>query len=359
MFYTYLWLRYDGTPYYVGKGREERAWVSGSHRLNRPKFDFLIIVQEFPCEQDAFAAERFLIAYYGRKDLGTGCLRNLTDGGEGASGAVLTEEHKAAIGKSTSERLRKIYDDPVLGGVERTNNSERLREYFKDPEARARASRATKLAFSKPEVISAIREGQRKRFDNPVWIAKHSEGQRKRFERPEERAKAAERSRKCAGSIEAREKNAAAQRKLWEDPEYRAWMTDKRRNQPKRRINMAAPAFSADGKIVNVNDQVSIVGLVVSVSGTGSLAVITVETALTPNTFAAQANDMNAVQTEGVAKSISGKAFGFAGDQVSVLGRVSAISGSGNTAALSVVLKTSGNTITVPAGVTRSAQFNG
>ena len=118
-------------------------------------------------------------------------------------------------------------------------------------------------------------------------------------------------------------------------------------------------AFSQDGKVINVNDQVSIVGNVVSVSGTGSLAIVTVETALTPSTFNAQANDMNAVQTEGVAKSISGKAFGFAEDQVSVLGRVSAISGSGNTAALSVVLKTSGVTVTAPAGVCRSAQFNG
>ena len=109
-------------------------------------------------------------------------------------------------------------------------------------------------------------------------------------------------------------------------------------------------AFNFDGKVVSVNDQVSIVGNVVSVAGTGSLAVITVETVLTPNTFVAQANDM---------KSISGKAFGSAEDPVSVLGRVSAISGSGNTASLSVVLKTSGNTITVPAGAVRSHQWNG
>jgi hypothetical protein len=79
-FYTYLWLRDDGTPYYVGKGHGKRAYRKGCPPHDR------ILVQPHPSEQDAFAAEIFLILYFGRKDLGAGCLRNLTDGGEGASG---------------------------------------------------------------------------------------------------------------------------------------------------------------------------------------------------------------------------------------------------------------------------------
>jgi hypothetical protein len=80
-FYTYLWLRYDGTPYYVGKGKDNRAFAS--HKRHRPpKNHELIIIQEFDSEEDAFFAEKFLIAYWGRKSIG-GTLINLYEGGQG------------------------------------------------------------------------------------------------------------------------------------------------------------------------------------------------------------------------------------------------------------------------------------
>jgi hypothetical protein len=81
-FYTYLWLRYDGTPYYVGKGCDNRAFIKESHRTNPPSDKSFILLQYFPDESAAFAAEIFLIEFYGREDLGTGHLRNLTPGGE-------------------------------------------------------------------------------------------------------------------------------------------------------------------------------------------------------------------------------------------------------------------------------------
>ena len=82
MFYTYMWLRENGTPYYVGKGSGRRAYVRFGHRVGVPKETERIIVQEFECEADAFFAEKLLIALYGRTDNNTGCLSNLTDGGE-------------------------------------------------------------------------------------------------------------------------------------------------------------------------------------------------------------------------------------------------------------------------------------
>ena len=116
MYYTYLWLREKGTPYYVGKGKGNRAYTSNGHGVHRPVEAERIVIYPAESEADAFETEVALIWYYGRKDLGTGCLRNLTDGGENPpkrygkrseetrkrislsrKGIVHSEEHKEKI----------------------------------------------------------------------------------------------------------------------------------------------------------------------------------------------------------------------------------------------------------------------
>ena len=71
-FYTYLWLRADGTPYYAGKGHGDRAFTKGTHRVYPPTIQENILVQEWPDELGALAGEKLLIAIYGREDLGIG-----------------------------------------------------------------------------------------------------------------------------------------------------------------------------------------------------------------------------------------------------------------------------------------------
>jgi hypothetical protein len=85
-FYAYLWLRDDGTPYYAGKGSGDRAFVHYERSaIHPPKDKSLIVVMHRSSEQEAFATEIELIRNWGRLDLGTGCLRNLTDGGIGGT----------------------------------------------------------------------------------------------------------------------------------------------------------------------------------------------------------------------------------------------------------------------------------
>jgi hypothetical protein len=81
-FYTYLWLRPNGTPYYVGKGTGKRAF-SSQHRLPAPKEPARIFIQFWADEAEALEMEKYYIKLFGRNDIGTGILRNFTDGGDG------------------------------------------------------------------------------------------------------------------------------------------------------------------------------------------------------------------------------------------------------------------------------------
>lgn len=102
-FYSYLWLREDGTPYYAGKGSGKRAYIkhyNGLRNIYPPKDRTRVHVFPMRDEADAIASEIAFIDLFGRKDLGTGCLRNFTNGGDGVSGLRHTEiaKQKMSVG---------------------------------------------------------------------------------------------------------------------------------------------------------------------------------------------------------------------------------------------------------------------
>ena len=84
IYYVYAYLRSNGTPYYIGKGHGDRAW-SRRRNINRPiNSNRIIILEKNLTEIGAFALERRLIEWWGRKINGTGILANINPGGEGS-----------------------------------------------------------------------------------------------------------------------------------------------------------------------------------------------------------------------------------------------------------------------------------
>jgi hypothetical protein len=95
MYYTYLHSTSDGSVFYVGKGREERAYtkhdrsVAWKEHVKKSQGYAVSILADWPKEEEAFEHEKFLISCF--KDMGHNLL-NLTSGGKGPNDYCQTKE---------------------------------------------------------------------------------------------------------------------------------------------------------------------------------------------------------------------------------------------------------------------------
>lgn len=125
-YYTYAYLREDGTPYYIGKGKGDRINDNTGRPTKPPKDKSRRIYLKCNLtEQEAFKHEVYMIFLFGRKDIGTGILRNKSNGGEGNSGLVVSQKNKEILRQKMKENnIMKTHINNYKEGIMRRSKNE-------------------------------------------------------------------------------------------------------------------------------------------------------------------------------------------------------------------------------------------
>jgi len=233
MFYVYVYrdprLSKNNQPVYVGKGAGDRDlshWSRGSH--NKPFQDFISHLKqrglvatcqrvfETEDEAEAFAKEIELIALYGRRNLKTGTLFNLTDGGEGGSGTIKTAAHKA-VDKYNSIKNWKdpAYQEKVAAGQRRVQGT---------PEARSKKSVSSTEAWADPATRTKRQTGIKRARNTVASKTKTSKQAKAQWGNPEYAAMQTTNNKEIANRAEVKAAKSAATKALWADPVWKEKM---------------------------------------------------------------------------------------------------------------------------------------
>ena len=132
-FYTYAYLRENGTPYYIGRGKGVRA-LNGFHARGKPPKERILFLKTNLTFEESVRHEIYMIAILGRKDQNTGILRNLTSGGEGTLGRVFSPE--------SIEKMKRSHTGKTLSVEHRAKVGRKVRKLSK--ETRRKMSEAKK-----------------------------------------------------------------------------------------------------------------------------------------------------------------------------------------------------------------------
>ena len=154
-YYTYIHTKIDGTPFYVGKGVGNRIFdkcsrnpywenIVNKHGLNAE------ILAYWDSEQEAFSHEKLIISCF--KDMGLK-LANMSDGGEGNSGNVWSEESKKKASDSAKGNKAWLGKKHSTETIEKMRLSHKGHTYNKgvkhSDEHKSNVSKAKKLWWAK------------------------------------------------------------------------------------------------------------------------------------------------------------------------------------------------------------------
>jgi hypothetical protein len=176
MYYIYSYLREDNSPYYIGKGKEQRAYTKGRNEVRPPKDKSRVrILKDNLTEQEAFELEKLYILMFGRKDNGTGILRNKTDGGDGSSGAVRSAETRRKISEAHKGRIVSKQTGEKISRVLRAKNMKHSEEHKKYLSEKLKGRKCTEEHKRK---VSEAKKGFRHTEEAKRKMSENSKGKK-------------------------------------------------------------------------------------------------------------------------------------------------------------------------------------
>jgi len=197
-------------PIYVGKGTVDldRASYHWERRCVNPFLQNVLdkiraaglvpqitIAAYMEDEEEAFAMERDLITQYGRRDLHTGSLCNLTAGGQGTAGRKWTDEQRQRFFSSLTpewkemvSQIRKaLWQNPEY----RKKQIEKIHKNAANPAHRAKL-RAAIIKAQTEEVRNKISVAMRTNWESEEYRAKQAASRAEAHARPEEKKRKSE-----------------------------------------------------------------------------------------------------------------------------------------------------------------------
>lgn len=143
IYYIYAYIRDNGSPYYIGRGKKFRAYSKHKRSNNidiKPKDKSKIIfLEKNLTKEESINLEKYYIAKYGRKEFG-GILINIKEGGEDTKDWTPEMRRKMSIilsKRKVSEKTRQKMSiarkniKPNLNSIIKMVNTRKLKDNYK------------------------------------------------------------------------------------------------------------------------------------------------------------------------------------------------------------------------------------
>lgn len=162
MAYVYRHIRLDkNEPFYIGIGSDSTYFRANKKSQRNLYWKRIIAKTDFEVEilfdgiswEEAKLKEKEFIALYGRKDLNNGCLVNMTEGGDGTIGKIITDKTKQKL----SQSIKEWNKTRVISDCQRQNASSRFKELNKDKDFIEKRNKSIRSSNKLKEYYNSIK----------------------------------------------------------------------------------------------------------------------------------------------------------------------------------------------------------